>query len=118
MITCTVIYTITLVYYWSIFFAVYIYKTVDLEEKVPSWDHKVNKLVESDVDINTINAFFFRDNWMNKTSISFCSKYACLVSNTRKAILDKIKEDPSNLFIFLNKSVIVWAILVYVTNKE
>ena len=70
------------------------------------------------IGINTINAQFVHDKWMNQASVSFVSKYTRLVSNTKKSILDKIKDDPSKLFALLNKSDIVWALLIYVNNKE
>ena len=55
---------------------------------------------------------------MNQAFVYFVFKYARLVSNTKKSILNNIKDAPSNLFALLNKSGIAWAILIYVNNKE
>ena len=80
-------------------------KTVALseKEKTPVWGHKLDELVKSTIGIRTINAQFFLDNWMKQAFVSFVFKYACLVSNTKKSILDKTKDDPSNLFALLEK---------------
>ena len=81
-------------------------KTVALseKEKTPLWDHKVDELVKSTIGIKTIDAQFVLDKWMNQAFVSFVFKYARLVSNIKKSILDKIKDDPSDLFAILNKS--------------
>ena len=86
-------------------------------EKNTLWDHKVDELVKCNIGINTINEQFVHDNLFNQAFASFVVKYARLVSITRKETLNKIKDNPSNLFVLLNKSGIAWAILIYVNNK-
>ena len=98
----------------------HIYQLVDFlgKDKTALWDHELNKLVKTNVDINTIDARFIRAKWMNTAFVSFVFKYARQVSHTKKAILDKIIDNPSNLFAILDSSDIAWAILIYVNNKE
>ena len=74
------------------------------KEKTPLWDHKLDDLVKDTRGIKNINAQFILNNWMNEGFVRFVFKYARLVSNTRKSILDKIKDDPSNLFALLEKA--------------
>ena len=95
-------------------------KAVDLSEKetTPLWDHKLDELVKDTIGIKTINAQFVLDNWMKQAFVSFVFKYARLVSNTKESILDKTKDDPSNLFALLEKSDISWAVLIYLNNTE
>ena len=95
-------------------------KAVALSEKetTPLWDHRLDNLVKDTIGIKTINAQFVLDNWMNQAFVSFVFKYARLVSNTKKLILDKIKDDTSNLFALLEKSDIAWAVLIYLNNEK
>ena len=85
---------------------------------MPLWDHQVDELMNSNIGIKTTNAQFIHDKWMNLPFVPFVFKYARLVSNTRKMILDKVKDNLSNLFGILNCSNIVLAILIYINNEE
>ena len=75
-------------------------------------------MVKTDVEIKTIDAQFIREKWMNTAFVSFVFNYARLVSHTKKAILDEIIDNPSNLFAILDSSDIVWAVLIYINNEE
>ena len=50
--------------------------------------------------------------------VDFAWKYARAISQTKKEILDKIKDDPSNFFKYVTPSDLAWTLMVYFNNKR
>ena len=72
---------------------------------------EINRL--DDIDDRT-----WRELFVNTEFVDFAWKYARSVSHSKKEILDKIKDDPSNFFQYVTPSDLAWALLVYFNNKK